>query len=144
LRILVDPRSPSRRWGDARVLWMDQMADQTRTQIPGRFKPGVSGNPSGMEGRLTKAQRTAQRDAKMAELAGPLGGLEVLNALERERVKWAAELLLQRPARHDDRVRAINSSDRLLRCVEASVRKRRGRTAGPSFQDALANRGPKP
>src|SRR5215469_10215885 len=50
---------------------MDHVSEHERDQNTGHWLPGIpSPNPGG---RLTKAQRTAQRDANMRELAEPLG-----------------------------------------------------------------------
>ena len=129
---------------------MDQVGVQAvgQSRDQGRWPPGVSGNPAGAP---TKAEREAKLAARVDELAAVFGGLEALNALERERLRLAAEMLLARPRNNEDRVRSTNLADRLLRWLEHSVLRRRGRgpgrrigTAGPSFADALANRSPKP
>jgi hypothetical protein len=105
----------------------------------GRFMAGNNANPTG---RPTKAQRHAQQVAKVAELASRFGGVENLDPIERERIRLAAQLLLRRPATHEDQVRCINSADRLIARVERSQRARRHQR--PSFAEALAKRNAKP
>jgi hypothetical protein len=88
---------------------------------------------------MSRAERRARIDAKAEELASRFGGLAALESIERERIMLAAELLLRKPISHEDRVRLVNSADRLLARVESS--RRAAKQRGQGFAEALAARG---
>jgi hypothetical protein len=97
-------------------------------------EPRRRGNPAFVPGnrlgrpRPTKAEKLARLEAKLRELAARFGGVEVLDAIDLERLRLAAELLVRRPPKTVDATRCINTADRLIRAVERRVG--RGR-AGP-------------
>jgi hypothetical protein len=99
---------------------LHQVEQQATSRNPGWFRPGQSGNPSGMAGRSTKAQRAEKARALLLKLAKPFGGLMKLSDLERIRLEQAAALLMRKPPNAGEHVRLVNAADRLIGSVERS------------------------
>jgi hypothetical protein len=84
-------------------------------RVRGRpFPPGVSGNP---QGRISRAEQRARRDALVLELAGELGGIDALTPSARVLLTQCADLLMRKAATAEDHVRIVNSVDRILRSL---------------------------
>jgi hypothetical protein len=99
-----------------------------RTPLPHAWKPGQSGNPDGRQ------SRTRRRQAMMADLAAELGGLEAMPLSERLLLERVADILVAGARRERDRMRTLNTIDRLLRQLRASAAARR---APPKAADDL-------
>jgi hypothetical protein len=82
-----------------------------------RFKVGQCANPRG------RASRKARIAAKMRELAGPLGGLDGMDAVALTLLEQAASVAISTPSKSEDAVRGANSVSRLLGIIERRVGK---------------------
>jgi hypothetical protein len=92
-----------------------QLTDQPAVQLGRKgFLPGRSGNP---RGRTTAAEKRAHILALARQYAEPIGGLDSIPAVERELLLRAAELAQYRPQRFDQRLRAANIINRIIRDV---------------------------
>jgi hypothetical protein len=97
-----------------------QTAEQAQHQIPGRFRPGQSGNP---RGRISRAEQRAMIESALTELASEFGGGGSLSATEKLLLRQAATLtVMSRPRNPVDQVRHANAIARAI----AAVRRGRG------------------
>jgi hypothetical protein len=110
----------------------EQAGNQVR--VHGRWPPGVSGNPGGRTGR---AAHRARIEAIIAAWVAPAGGVNRFNAAELSLLHTAAELTLTRSRIAEDKVRAANTVEKILRrCGLVG----RGRAKPPSFHDIMRSR----
>jgi hypothetical protein len=119
------------------------MVDQTQAQeavrrYPNRYPKGVSGN---LAGRPSHAEKRARAIALAHQYAEPIGGWLSLPASSQDLLMRAAELAQYRPARYDQRLRAANVCNRIIRDVYHRHKPAGGNSASPLRERLAAGGG---
>jgi hypothetical protein len=113
---------------------MTELMPVQPAKYPNRYRPGEpSANP---RGRPSVAEKRARATALAHQYAEPIGGFEALPASSQDLLMRAAELAQYRPQRYDQRLRAANVCNRIIRDVYRRHQSPGGNTK--SLRDRLA------